>query len=574
MAGRRDETLVPGSTSYLGPMVVRRLAGRSWRWVCWVPGLLLILALAVPFYGWAGLETEGVAVALLGAVVLPVARRVSRPLVGVAGLLGGVGGLLLVWRLGHQRRGASPAVTRILSIARSGGALDLALVAAVLLVLVSVIELTIARADRHGLKELRVRPGVSGLSREAWGSAVLWGGLSRILVWTAGVGAVLVAGVHADVAGVLLERPFGGFANQLIAPATSWDAGSYLAIAEHGYAGSGYFAAYYPLYPCLIRLFSWSEGSAVLAGIAIAVGSFGAGLYLVHRLVSLDFDAQTANRTVAVIALFPTSLFFSAVYTEALFLALSVGAVYAARRERWWWAGCLGAAAALTRPNGLTVLVPLVWIYLYGPRRIPADLLAAAAPWRPRFRIRPDAAALLLPLLAVLGFFVYLGLHGDWLGPLHAERLYWGRTLQPFAGLWRSPVAAVLAVRELLTGTGGGSVPAVGVIPGLDPQRLALVNLVDFTALAVALATLIRGRRLLPPAYTAYLAVSIALPLVTVPPHEPLQSFPRFLAVMFPSQLVLARTITSPRWGRVALLLSAAGLAVFSTEFARGLWVA
>ena len=43
-------------------------------------------------------------------------------------------------------------------------------------------------------------------------------------------------------------------------------------------------------------------------------------------------SASVARRAVWLLALFPASLFFSAVYTEALFLLLSVGSFYAARR--------------------------------------------------------------------------------------------------------------------------------------------------------------------------------------------------------------------------------------------------
>src|SRR4029079_9154843 len=68
---------------------------------------------------------------------------------------------------------------------------------------------------------------------------------------------------------------------------------------------------------------------------------------------------ELASRSVWYMLIFPTSFFLSAVYAESLFLVMALGAIYAARRERWLFAGLLGAGAALTRPFGVVVAVPL-----------------------------------------------------------------------------------------------------------------------------------------------------------------------------------------------------------------------
>ena len=60
--------------------------------------------------------------------------------------------------------------------------------------------------------------------------------------------------------------------------------------------------------------------------------------------------------------LFPTSFFFSAIYTESLFLLGTVLAFWAAYQDKWWVAGIGGAIAVLTRNLGITLLLPLAWI--------------------------------------------------------------------------------------------------------------------------------------------------------------------------------------------------------------------
>ena len=80
---------------------------------------------------------------------------------------------------------------------------------------------------------------------------------------------------------------------------------------------------------------------------------------LLYALVRLDAGRELASRSVWYLLIFPTSFFLSAVYEESLFLVMALGAIYAARRERWLFAGLLGAGAALTRPFGVRRRRPL-----------------------------------------------------------------------------------------------------------------------------------------------------------------------------------------------------------------------
>ena len=56
------------------------------------------------------------------------------------------------------------------------------------------------------------------------------------------------------------------------------------------------------------------------------------GLY---RLVARDLDPATARRTMVLISIFPSAFFLFAPFTEALFLALAVWTLVAARERRW-----------------------------------------------------------------------------------------------------------------------------------------------------------------------------------------------------------------------------------------------
>src|ERR671928_98277 len=80
------------------------------------------------------------------------------------------------------------------------------------------------------------------------------------------------------------------------------------------------------------------------------------------------------------LAFFPTAFFLNAVYTEALFLALTAGSYWAVRvRRNLLVAGLLGALAAATRNVGVILLVPLSLEWLRNRREFGARGLAGLA---------------------------------------------------------------------------------------------------------------------------------------------------------------------------------------------------
>lgn len=141
-----------------------------------------------------------------------------------------------------------------------------------------------------------------------------------------------------------------------------WDAIHYLNIAHDGYTTTGdewFSLVYYPLYPWLIRAGAFLIGNDHATALLIsAFASICAGL-LLQRLTRFDFGDEIARYSVWFLFIFPTSYFLHIAYTESLFLALVLGCLLATRTNRWVMAGALGAAATLTRFNGL-ILVPVV----------------------------------------------------------------------------------------------------------------------------------------------------------------------------------------------------------------------
>lgn len=389
--------------------------------------------------------------------------------------------------------------------------------------------------------------------REAW--RALW--LSRVVVWVAGVGGFLIWGNSARAPGFdpeHLTTPYGSLGNALVSPAARWDATWYLSIARDGY-DNGPKDAFFPLYPFLARVAGTVVFSPVLGAILLSTGCFLAALVLLHQLTVLELGPQAAQWTVLALAFSPMSFFATAIYSESLFLLVSVGAVLAARRDRWCWAGLLGGLSAATRSAGILVLVAL-------------GLLALSQ----RARARDIAWLLLVPagLAAFLGGLELGGLDPG--APFHAQDVWFRSFAGPFVAVWDGAGAAWDGARQVLSGqTRRIYFPKAGGDPmAIGRQNLVLFAWVPLTAIALAGAA-----RRLPLSYAAYTLAALALPLSYPVGPQPLMSFPRFVLVLFPLWMWLGDVLARhPRTRIPVLAVCGLGLAASTAQFATWHFVA
>ncbi len=476
----------------------------------------------------------------------------------------------------------------------------------------------------RGWARLRADPARMAAVRETW--RALW--ISRLLVWVAGAGTVATLG-FGPVRGAFdppgVTRGFGWLGNLLAAPAARWDSAWYLVIAHYGYRPDlgSYTAprdAFFPLYPLGLRVLSDLGVQAVLAGVLFSLAALALALYGIHRLTELELGScsaragsgDVARLAVLVTALAPMAFYFSAVYSESLYLALSVGLFWCARQGRWVWVGVLGALAAATRSTGIVLALPALMLYLYGPREDlapdlepeeyplsrarDADRASYARPrevggdrahvlamlalltvparrLRPRYRLRMNILWLgLLPGGLVL-YMAYLCLHGgDALAPFHAQNV-WGRHFAgPYLGVWDGVKAAFEGARQLLSAQRAHVYfPAAAGSPLVSAGH----NLMLLAFLLAAVPLFVMALRVLPLAYGVYAIAALALPLSYPVAAQPLMSLPRFLLVLFPLSMALAAWLAArPRARMPALVASALLMAGFVAQFATWHWVA
>ena len=402
---------------------------------------------------------------------------------------------------------------------------------------------------------------------------------TRLIVFVVGLFATYY--ILPQIASVY---PLANPATQMAFPQSLWlmwnrfDSGFYLQIAQHGYWSAKTLHqhtdwVFYPFYPLLIsggaKLLGGSQAAYNIAGLLIAnVAGIFMMVYL-YLLVRQEYNARIAARTVLYLAIFPTAFFFSAIFTETLLLGLCIASMYYARRQAWWLAGLCGGLAALTRLQGMTLVIPLAWEYLrvvsgrYAP--LPAELpkeldervkLYLGCYFRGLFLAAHalknwlNALALALVPCGLLAFMLYGHFAiNDSFATFHASAWGWHRHMSP---PWR---LLIYSLRN----------PILGQPMNWNFWVLNIV--VAFASLAI----IIWSWRSLPMIYTLYTAVMVLVPLSS----SLLNSDGRYALLIFPAFILLA-TFTSKKSGKAEhlhdfLLVSFATLgAVFMIFFVLG----
>ncbi|MFN2461175.1 MAG: mannosyltransferase family protein [Candidatus Velthaea sp.] len=363
------------------------------------------------------------------------------------------------------------------------------------------------------------------------------------------ISILVIAELAATVIGQRPGQHFAASANPLLAVWGRWDAEHYLGIATQGYHGTE--MAFFPLYPLLIKLVGALTGNHLVAGLIVSnVASFF-GLLFFYKLVEHQYNRQVAHRATFYVSIFPTAIFFSAVYTESLFFALTVASFYFIRERKWVTAGIVGYFASLTRVEGVLLAVPffIEWLaVLGGSRASVVESLKAAVKWPADNILRPIAGLALVPA-GLATYMAYLWvLRGDPLYFSHVQA-HWGRQLAP---PWTSFSHTFMVLTHAHA-----------------PQTIANeVQEIAFTVLM--LFVLIAGWKRLRFSYWAYMALSILIPMST----SSLMSMPRFALVLFPMFVMFGLWGERPSVNNAIVAFSMPLLGLFTVFFADWYWVA
>lgn len=355
-----------------------------------------------------------------------------------------------------------------------------------------------------------------------------------------------------------------------VASHVAWDSKYYISIALHGYgdpdapvvgpgstpdtpqtatraqqpAWPSVNAAFLPGYPFAIRVLAWplgvfggdQETTAAVAGVLVSLlGTLGAML-AAWDLARGEGEDGEGLRGAFYLAIWPGSIFLAQVYSEGLFLGLSLGALALMRRGRWPWAALLAAGAVWTRSTGVLLLVPFAWTWL--------------AEVRPFTRVGRPTPGDIVTAGCVAAPAIAYGLWRIWFGgPFDfVETHYFGRGLLWLGASWEAWRGA-----------------ASSVVDGAPPERAYF--LIEFASLAVGLgASAMLWRR--DKALAVYSLAIIAV-AATSGAALGMQRYVLSAPALF---LVAARLGRGQVFNQLWTLANGLGLAMLAITFSFGFW--
>lgn len=231
----------------------------------------------------------------------------------------------------------------------------------------------------------------------------------------------------------------------------------------------------------------------------------------------------------------PFSFFFSAVYTESLFLLLVVLVFYFGSGKKWLPAALCASAAGATRLVGILTIIPLLYFYFE----------SIEFKWR---KIRADILWFATSLLGIGGFILFQALKfGDPFLFIKSQN----------APGWKEGVNIFSALDALRISFSGDAL-TTGEFPAL--------YLIHILAFLIGLSILIVTRHKLHPAWWIWALITLLVSFsVWI-------SVGRFLIVIFPLYIGTALLFKGKRFDGV-LYISILCLSLFTILFSHWYWV-
>lgn len=319
------------------------------------------------------------------------------------------------------------------------------------------------------------------------------------------------------------------FPHDFVKNLANWDGGHYLGIAQNGYLQKSQYV-FFPLYPLLINLLTKITGSYLYSGLLISFISFLLSANLLFQLVREDFGKAYGIRVLLALLFFPLSFYFLTVYTESLFLLLSLLTFLFLRKKKYFWATIFASLASTSRVSGLAVVLSLILSVYFTEGFNKKNWLVLFSP---------------------LGFLLYcLYLYqriGDPFYFIQAESNFW------HTGLVLPGSALVFSFKKILMNG------------FLDNFR----GVLDFLFVVFALVMIVKVFKKLSLDYTIFSITSLLLPLFS----PTIVAIPRYLLTIFPIFIVFSFYKNQ----YVILAYQIIGLMLFSIYavlFINGFWVA
>lgn len=394
----------------------------------------------------------------------------------------------------------------------------------------------VATLARHAIYPTPTLP----MRARTWRHHIAWPDVSLVaqLVLATRIPPIVIGMLAVAAIGLGGEARYHDFASPWLNLSLRWDADWYLNIAAFGYSWDGDWTrqqsvVFFPAFPMTARVVARVLGiNMLLAAWLVAVAAFAGAMLFFIRLARAYLDARSASHAAWLLASYPFAIFFSAAYSESLFLLTMCGMFLAVHEKQLGRAALWGIAAGLTRPNGWLLAAPLALLaYTHLRPSQMRDWLRAAT-------------VIAAPVVGMLLFTLYLHLRfADGFAWLRGQAA-WGRT---YRGL------------HLFVEDRFAYITTYGFTRGLTRYLTDQpIDVLNTGAALVALGLIVPISKRLGAAYGALVAVLTLPPLLM----GGAMSMGRFTSVLFPMFIWLAAEL--PAQSRAGVLIAFATLQGFA----------
>lgn len=296
----------------------------------------------------------------------------------------------------------------------------------------------------------------------------------------------------------------------LAQPFHRFDSLWYETVSLTNYRGLPQSTAFFPLYPWIIKSFSiYLHLPFYVSAYLLNTLFTTAMLWMFYKLVSIDCNKKTALRAVIIYALFPTSFFLLAPYAESLLMLLIFTSLFFAREKKNILSAVCGFLAAMTKPYGLLVIIPLA-VFAWSEKKLSV-------------KIKRLILLLLIPIGTALVLFLQNQLAADSTLALTGGVQGWKMQIV-------NPLSHLVSALQLLW---------------INPFDLP--NIVNLVALAMTILFLVKSQGKVHSSYRWFVgALLVLFTCYQIAGAVPLKSFGRYFLAFFPVFNWLSRQKISP----------------------------
>lgn len=330
----------------------------------------------------------------------------------------------------------------------------------------------------------------------------------------------------------------------------NFDGVHYLRLAQNGY-NAEYTQAFFPLYSMLIKVFNifpksgmdtslFTDPSYFYSGMIIGIIFFIAALYILVRLWTEEYGQKIAWLSILILLTFPTAFYFGAIYSESLFLLLTVLTFWFAKKNKFVLAGIFAALASATKIQGILLSVFLLVEIISRHKKEGNNIFD----WK-------NVVGVIISPIGLVGYMGYL-----W--QKFGNPIYF-LTAQPAFGAERSSMPLV-------------SLPQVfyryfKMLTTISPTNLSFWNASLELVMTLGVITLlVFSFKKVKFSYWIFAVLSVILPTLT----GTLSSMPRYILLAFPLFPMIARY---KRLSKCTIIVQAILEIILVAIFTRGYWI-